>query len=264
MDREKNIIDLLENTEAKELVFEGKEQVKSSILAYIMQQSGVVKPLYKNVALMAASILLLVALGLGIAYKASEVTLSAGLESNAVTLYSNVQIVLEPNASVTYNSFTWRFNRELTLRGVASFDVSKGKFKVLTQAGEIQVLGTQFKVAEAENALEVFCYEGSVQVKTQAGENVLHKDEYLIFNGDTNAVGTIELPEVITYDNVPLEQVLQQLKTIFGLTIEMQGDYADIFYSGAIFTKELAMSLEMLFGSCNIKYTLNGTHLTLY
>ena len=48
----------------------------------------------------------------------------------------------------------------------------------------------------------------------------------------------------------------ENLKKIYGITIEMQKEYPDIYYSGIIFTNNLEMSVEMLLQSCNIRYKL--------
>lgn len=65
-------------------------------------------------------------------------------EQLAIVLPDDSKVQLNANSQLDFKSRNWDNNRVLNLNGEAFFDVKKGaKFKVLTQQGIVEVLGTE-------------------------------------------------------------------------------------------------------------------------
>ncbi len=78
------------------------------------------------------------------------------LDTRTQTLIAQQEIISLPDASevnlnamstLSFNKSNWDDNRAINLEGEAFFKVAKGKkFDVITEAGTVSVLGTQFNV----------------------------------------------------------------------------------------------------------------------
>jgi len=67
-------------------------------------------------------------------------------------------VMLNAKSELAFNEKDWKGQREVTLVGEAFFKVTKGStFDVLTQAGKVSVLGTQFNVKNRKGYFEVQC-----------------------------------------------------------------------------------------------------------
>ncbi|MEL7020989.1 MAG: FecR family protein, partial [Bacteroidota bacterium] len=78
-------------------------------------------------------------------------------DGSSFTLYSE--------SKLNYNTDNWTQNRTLNLDGEALFRVAKGAaFRVKTQNGQVQVLGTTFHVQSRKRILNVTCQEGKVAI----------------------------------------------------------------------------------------------------
>ena len=94
-------------------------------------------------------------------------------------------VTLNALSTLTYNKKNWSNVRDVELNGEAYFIVAKGStFNVITSAGTVTVLGTQFNVKQRENFFEVVCYEGSVSVTYETNTEILKSgDSFLIIDG---------------------------------------------------------------------------------
>ena len=114
----------------------------------------------------AASIALI--LGVSIAFFLSQHTITTITgQKTALQLPDNSKVQLNSNSQVRYNRLIWKFNRKLSLKGEAFFEVEKGNtFEVKTSTGIVSVLGTSFNVWSRNQQLEVTCHTGIVSVKS--------------------------------------------------------------------------------------------------
>ena len=113
----------------------------------------------------------------------------------ALVLPDGSEAILYNGASASYKSRDWQNKREIKLDGEAYFTVAKGKtFTVTTPQGSAKVLGTRFKVKSTENFLQVYCYEGLVNVIYKKREFILASMQGITFNGDTDT-GVQEVKE---------------------------------------------------------------------
>ena len=77
----------------------------------------------------------------------SETDFESGGEELVHLLPDNSEVIVMPDSRVSYNRFTWLFNRRVRLEGEAVFSVTHGpRFSVGTRQGEVVVLGTRFRV----------------------------------------------------------------------------------------------------------------------
>ncbi len=91
---------------------------------------------------------------------------------------------LNDGSTISYIEKNWNNKRAISLEGEAYFEVIKGsQFKVFTDKGNIQVLGTAFTVRAWNNKLYVECYEGSVEVTNNDHKVILSPRESVNFIG---------------------------------------------------------------------------------
>lgn len=91
---------------------------------------------------------------------------------------------LNDGSTISYVEKNWNSKRAISLEGEAYFEVIKGsQFKVFTDKGNIQVLGTAFTVRAWNNKLYVECYEGSVEVTNNDHKVILSPRESVNFIG---------------------------------------------------------------------------------
>src|SRR5690606_6018102 len=115
-------------------------------------------------------------------------------EKQTIELPDASTVAINAQSSITYNKHDWNETRNITLDGEAYFEVAKGStFEVTTPNGIVRVLGTKFNVKQRDDAFEVVCYEGLVQViygsyneKLSAGNRLLILDGKLVANEKEN------------------------------------------------------------------------------
>ena len=89
-------------------------------------------------------------------------------ESRVIELPDGSTASLNANTTISYSE-DW--NRELTLKGEAFFEVTEGeKFLVKTSIGDVEVLGTSFNVFVRDSVFEVACKTGKVGVSIPTKE----------------------------------------------------------------------------------------------
>lgn len=205
-------------------------------------------------------------------WKLSEHTYEMTSKHVAFHLPDGSHVTLGENSEITYNSFLWHFSRSLSLSGNAKFEVTTGsKFTVNTIAGNISVLGTKFYVSQKYYSLNVACFEGSVKVETPCGTTILMPGEYAFCEpGSELKKKKIEeekieadVPKLHTYDNTNLNEVVNEIETIYDVVITPKDICKGYTFTGAIPTNNLNVALEIVFGSCNINYNLSEKQITI-
>ncbi|WP_299456019.1 FecR family protein [uncultured Microscilla sp.] len=121
----------------------------------------------------AASLLLVLGLGLFARFYTTQVSVAAG-EFVSHTLPDGSIIHLNAASTIAYAPYWWRFGRKVNLEGEAFFEVQKGKkFSVHSRLGTTQVLGTSFNILARGNAYEVLCKTGKVRVSNRQNNQVI-------------------------------------------------------------------------------------------
>jgi len=181
-------------------------------------------------------------------------------ENTAYRLPDHSRVVLHNNSNVRVGKYVGK--RKLTLEGTAYFEVEKGsKFRVKTNLGTIEVLGTRFLVSERNDSLDVQCYSGRVKTKTNHNSFVLEPGRQYSGtekSGQKVALKTQrEYPQFAEFNrsfpDIALNKVMEQLATFFGVQIDLQNGNERRF-SGTIQTGKLESALEIVCQSMQLKY----------
>lgn len=168
----------------------------------------------------AASFLLLIGLGI---FLNLQTTITGEGTSEWVILADGTQAQLTPGATLTYkNSFGW-LNRNVNMTGEILFQVSKGKpFTVSSAQGEVEVLGTVFRVIDEDDFFEVSCSEGKVGV--QFGEKRFVLERGMTVNNFTQKTtlfnsALLEQENYKYYQRVPLKYAISIIQKTYATEV---------------------------------------------
>lgn len=213
----------------------------------------------------AASIAIILTVALGFLF--ANTTFSTQSGKLAVTLPDGSNVEMQANSELHYNRLNWLLSRTLSLKGVATFAVTKGsKFTVETQVGNISVLGTKFLVDQEDDNLHVDCFEGRVNVATDDGDKIIGAGETVDYNstdGMKLSKQKEKLPNYFIYNNISLKNVVEQLEKIYNVNIQPKGLYQGLQYTGEIATGDLEEALDVVFSSCGLGYSIDGSTIHL-
>ncbi|MDR0940440.1 MAG: FecR family protein [Mediterranea sp.] len=184
----------------------------------------------------------------------------------AYVLPDGSRVELKENSSMAYNRIGWLMRRNLNLSGKAFFDVTPGnRFNVLTNAGEVTVHGTKFLVEQDGKNMFVDCKEGSVEVKTKSGKQMLLAGENV--RCAEHKIGEVkkdvEYPPTLNYEGDPIVNVIADIEQIFHVEIIGLENADTLTYAGSIQTNDLASTLRQVFGTLGIPYEVNGSVIRL-
>lgn len=258
-----NIINKIQGTIFTNEIFEDKEFVKMQLMNKINRRSKL--HILRISFSVAASILLLCTLTYSIFF--STVTYSTSKNEHLLVVLPDKSTVnLNGETTISYNRLKWFKSKDVNLKGEAYFCVTKGAgFKVITDLGEISVLGTKFNVNCYSNELLVRCDEGRVQVETPEGIQILTpKQKVTATKGKSIVKQDIDppLPKFLEYNNVPLATVVKRLGEVYRINFSTKNSYDNIYFSGLIPTNNLTQALEIISASCELSYIKKGNTIT--
>ena len=189
-------------------------------------------------------------------------------EQLAVVLPDDSRVLLNANSQLDFKSRNWDNNRVLNLNGEAFFDVEKGaKFKVLTQKGIVEVLGTEFNVISRDDYFEVQCLEGKVRVEslTANKETILLPGKAIrILNKTAEEWDFILIDEPnwllgeSTFMNTPIAQVLLSIENQYNVHFDTSNIDLSKRFTGGFTHKDLNLALKTVFVPMEISYASNG------
>lgn len=171
-------------------------------------------------------------------------------EFKTVSLPDGSLATLNADATITYES-GWKNDRSVKLSGEAFFEVKKGnQFTVETDNGSVQVLGTSFNVYSRNNDLHVVCESGKVAVKSLGQEVILTPGEAAHNEkGTLNKLASAPLSSwksgVFTFENIPLERVLQEVERQFNVEIQIE-KLDGLRYTGQFSNSNLDEALSLI------------------
>ncbi|KAA1243045.1 FecR family protein [Aquimarina sp. RZ0] len=251
---------------------EAYSDFKNKLLHERDTKGKVVKLSVKQYLAIAASIALLVTVSI----LSCKTTYSTGFgQQETIILPDNSEIIINAKSNLAYNKFLFWFNRTLTLDGEAFFKVSKGsKFSVITDNGEVNVLGTEFNVISRGDFFETKCYEGKVQVKMPnitdtlvSGEKIRAKDKEV---SQLEKLSDNQTPLWITgtskFKDVPLSFVLKEFEAQFDVSFDTSDlDFINKVYSGSFIHDlvNIESALENVFLPMRIAYEYNESSKTV-
>lgn len=176
-------------------------------------------------------------------------------------LPSGSKVVLDAQSELKYRKAGWKKLRKIHIQGQAFIDVTSGsEFIVNTTNGNVKVLGTQFNVLAKNNYLEVFCYEGIVEVSDGGRKRKLHKQQgvRMIDNEVVTLEANNQKPEWIEgytkFESASLKEVVAEMKKYYNVEIDLPAKYEYLEYSGIMVHNDLDLALEMVFATHGISY----------
>ena len=246
----------------EQALFKKLEQYRKG---YQKEEKRVIKLVPNWAYAVAASVI--IALGLFYFLNAESHFQTGFGEQLAVVLPDNSKAQLNSNSDLDYKSLNWKNNRVLNLNGEAFFDVEKGQsFKVYTDEGVVEVLGTEFNVISREHYFEVRCQEGKVKVISIAAN-----DEVVLLPG--NAVRIVDnkieqwnyninepnwLLGESTFQNAPMSQVIISLQNQFKINFDTSNVNLSERFTGGFTHKDLNLALKTVMIPMDISYTVDS------
>ncbi len=188
------------------------------------------------------------------------------------TGYGEQQSVVFPDGSsatvnaksvLSFKDGNWSERRVIDLEGEAYFEVEKGaEFSVMTNIGDVTVLGTAFNVRVSDGFFQVTCYEGKVKVEANEIEQILTPgDHFQWIDGEiSTAVSKASTPQWMhgqsTFEAVPIVHVLDALSDQFNLTFQYDELEKNLLYTGSFPHNDKDLALQVVLGALEIDYEI--------
>ncbi|MBT8259525.1 MAG: FecR domain-containing protein [Bacteroidia bacterium] len=192
-------------------------------------------------------------------------------EKTMVSLPDDSEVHVNALSQIIYNPKNWKNKRAVDLDGEAYFKVAKGQtFDVITDDGVVTVLGTQFNVKQRLDFFEVKCFEGLVRVSSDQFEEKLPAGNVLrIINGElTLSTTDSQIPTWIEgfsrFDEVPLMQVIDELKRQYGVEVSLNSVNTNRLFSGRFTHNDLEKALLEVTSPMDLTYELNGSTIQIH
>lgn len=177
-----------------------------------------------------------------------EQTLAA--EKTTIELPDASQVVLNADSKIEYDAKNWKENRSLKLQGEAFFDVAKGaKFDVVTSAGTVTVLGTEFNVKQRGDIFEVACFEGTVRVRIGDDTHILKVGDHVKYIAGEITTGTHinESPSwtqnMSQFARIPLSEVFAELERQYNIKVLAENIDTNQLFTGGFVQDDLESAL---------------------
>lgn len=222
----------------------------------------------------AASVALIIGLTITLSNIKEVIICERGQKLNYILPDSSV-VILNADSKLSFNKYTYIWNRELYLEGEAFFMVEKGSlFEVHAQNTKTTVLGTSFNIFSRENNLEVSCKTGkvSVEINNYDDKKVLNPgykvrlldkevlSEVIIVNKENIAKWQTGK---FSFSKVPLSDVLLELERQFDIRIECK-DCKKSSYTGHFYNDNLEEALKMICIPMQMEYKIKNSTVQLF
>lgn len=180
------------------------------------------------------------------------------------TLPDGSGILLNAGSEVTYSAREFGRERRINLSGEAFFNIVKGiPFIVITDNGNVRVLGTSFNVYTRENSFRVSCLSGQVLVTSgdksvaiSPGETaVLAENDLLSFHDDKIEKTTGWMKGEFYFENTSLNLVLNEIERQFNVKFEAR-NFNDKFFTGSFTNRDLVEALDIICIPMGLKYEI--------
>lgn len=190
-------------------------------------------------------------------------------ETTVLTLPDNSKVYISASSSVQIKRLNWE--RNITLKGEAYFEVEKGKkFTVATKDASVKVLGTKFNVISRDNYFETICYEGRVLVTYNDTKRVLNVGEkFLVIDNKIIETRNTEkdLPKwnggKSSFKNTPIEYVLKEFERHYNIKIKANFNVDEKFTGSFVYNNE-NVALKSITMPLNLKIKKKNNSITLF
>lgn len=177
------------------------------------------------------------------------------------------KVELNAGSRLSYPQAGWEADREVQLTGEAYFKVAKGKrFRVATESGLVDVLGTRFRVAPGEDqALLVTCYSGKVGISNPEGKQLeaITQGETATLKGGQVTTASVEdeVPDwavrEFSFEGDPVPEVVKVIEEEFDVAIEAAALEGKKF-SGSFSNRKLKAALDILVQTFGMSWKETG------
>ncbi len=194
-------------------------------------------------------------------------------------LPDNSIVSLNSQSSISVIEDRWDKERVVRLEGEAFFEVEPGsKFKVVTDYGEVEVLGTSFNVYARPTGFEVTCKTGTVKVSFKNQETILapgYKAYYTEFSKPLINLNTLKVVKVNTneigawregnfyYDGINLKEVMDEMERQFDIEFNVSANLNGLFYNGYFSKSNLTEALQLVFIPMGLTYEVKGNQISV-
>jgi len=174
-------------------------------------------------------------------------------------------ISLNANSTIKYHPFWWWANRSVELNGEAFFQVQKGKtFKVKSDIGTTEVLGTTFNVFARDQEYEVICITGKVKVQANLTKYtvILHPAQKasLLETGELEVqidVNTenmkLRKADRLTFTSMPLIEVFNEIERQYQVDIILPSELSQRYTGNFDKPESVEKILQLVCRPFNLK-----------
>ena len=241
----------------------------------------------RTVLALAATVLLLIAAGIGVFVQRThpfEVTYTENIapkgQKSQALLPDGTKVYLNSGSVLRYNNTFGKSSRNVTLSGEGYFEVKHNEklpFTINVENIEIRVLGTKFNVMayKDDNFIETTVAEGKVSVRQTDGKarvNILanqkatfHKETGLLLLNDVNpATYVCWKDNMLTFDNENFASVIKKLERWYNVSIQVSGkDSLTDRFTMTIRNESLREVLDLISLTTPIHYSIKDDHVKI-
>ena len=248
---------------------EGKD--KELVLEAIFskhEKPAVTKTIQFRVYFQAAAAVILLLIGIysvSVIYSNQRIKTGFGSQTQ-ITLPDGSLVSLNSGSKLSWNEKKFNSNRLVTLSGEGYFEIKKGgEFRIKTDNGTVQILGTKLNVFSREKEFWVSCLTGKVGVEAGNTSQILLPGEIteLTSNGLEKRVlaevnQTAAWKEGLFYfDDKPLVSIFAEIERQFDVSIQFEGDTKRSI-TVSFTNKKLEETLDVVCIPMGLKYEVDN------
>ena len=222
----------------------------------------------------AAAVLILLVGMLGLVSSYTKTVTCLPGEHKLAALPDGSTVELNAGSELSYYPLRWKFERKLKFEGEAYFNVKKGKkFKVISENGTTQVLGTSFNIYTRDDEYRVTCLTGKVEVRSGEEERVqlLPNNHAELEEGKLVVKKMFEAEKATGWKNGqfffagrPLKEVIDEIERQYAVTIKLDPGL-DSRNFGSNFSKKHSVEdvLKIVCKPMNLKFVKQSENVYL-
>lgn len=204
--------------------------------------------------------------------KVEKVMAEAG-EKKEIILPESSSVTINAGSKLVYHNANFKDDRDIRLEGEAFFKVNPGTtFTVITDQGNVTVLGTSFNVISRPGRFEVTCYTGKVKVEkspTQyaeivAGEKIISGKDIFEKRFISITYGPSWINGKFTFEDQPLSVVIEELERQYNINVSLQPGIKDMRYTGLFEAGALENALHLITWPLHLKYEIRKDAVNIY
>ncbi|MFO7370495.1 MAG: FecR domain-containing protein [Bacteroidales bacterium] len=207
------------------------------------------------------------------------ITVTTGGNRQQLTLSDGTEVWVNHNSVFRYPEKFSSNERRVSIKGEAFFKVTKTGSPFVVDAGksQVQVLGTSFNVNnyKGDRLTEVAVEEGKVLFEEKSGKKnqvILEAGEKGTYTGkhadirkekDINNNTASWVSQKLVFDNMPLQQVVQDVARYFAADLVLAKELENCLFSGEFTNPQLSNVLEVISLSTGSRVRYEGSKIYL-